>query len=161
MATITRDYNIMYIKHILGEHKVPPASMVKSKFYSIQAYTAVDGNKYVDAKRDAPVVFTLFVSKSKDIVHCIKITEVNPSILKRFFKKLTNFDTREIELAGTAKKTYQSVVTKFPGIQEGAYRTYKLSGIKKVVEIDMDVRFVTSARDKVVGINDKFQTQNK
>jgi hypothetical protein len=135
--------------------------MVKSKFYSIQSYTAVDGNKYVDGKRDAPVVFTLFVSKSRDIVHCIKITEVNPSILKRFFKRLTNFDTREIELAGTAKKTYQSVVSKFPGINEGAYRTYKLSGINKVVEVNMDVRFVTSARDKVVGINDKFQVQNK
>jgi hypothetical protein len=74
---------------------------------------------------------------------------------------LTNFDTREIELAGTAKKTYQSVVSKFPGINEGAYRTYKLSGINKVVEVNMDVRFVTSARDKVVGINDKFQVQNK
>jgi predicted polyphosphate/ATP-dependent NAD kinase len=160
MAT-PRDYNIMYIKHILGEQRVPPASMVKSKFYSIQSYTAVDGNKYVDGKRDAPVVFTLFVSKSRDIVHCIKITEVNPSILKRFFKRLTNFDTREIELAGTAKKTYQSVVSKFPGINEGAYRTYKLSGINKVVEVNMDVRFVTSARDKVVGINDKFQVQNK
>ena len=157
----TRDYNIMYIKHILDEQRIPPNSMVKSKFYSIQGYTDVEGIKHVDGKREAPVVFTLFVSKSKDIVHCIKISEINPSILKRFFKRLTNFDTREIELSGTAKKTYQSVVSKFPGIQEGAYRTYKLSGINKVVEIDMDVRFVTSARDKVVGINDKFQTQNK
>ena len=156
-----RDYNIMYIKHILDEQRVPPNSMVKSKFYSIQGYTDVEGIKHVDGKREAPVVFTLFVSKSKDIVHCIKISEINPSILKRFFKRLTNFDTREIELAGTAKKTYQSVVTKFPGINEGAYRTYKLSGINKVIEINMDVRFVTSARDKVVGINDKFQVQNK
>jgi hypothetical protein len=151
----------MYVKHILGEKRVPAVSMVKSKFYSIQSYISVDDEKQVAGKRDAPVVFTLFVSKSKDIVHCIKITEVNPTILKRFFKRLTNLDTREIELSGTAKKTYQSVVSKFPGIQEGAYRTYKLSGIKKVVEIDMDVRFVTSARDRVVGINDKFQTQNK
>ncbi len=157
----TRDYNIMYIKHILDEQRIPPNSMVKSKFYSIQGYTDVEGIKHVDGKRDAPVVFTLFVSKSKDIVHCIKISEINPSILKRFFKRLINFDTREIELAGTAKKTYQSVVTKFPGIQEGAYRTYKLSGINKVIEINMDVKFVTSARDKVVGINDKFQVQNK
>jgi hypothetical protein len=157
----TRDYNIMYIKHILDEQRIPPNSMVKSKFYSIQGYTDVEGIKHVDGKREAPVVFTLFVSKSKDIVHCIKISEINPSILKRFFKRLTNFDTREIELAGTAKKTYQSVVTKFPGINEGAYRTYKLSGINKVIEINMDVRFVTSARDKVVGINDKFQVQNK
>ena len=157
----TRDYNIMYIKHILDEQRVPPNSMVKSKFYSIQGYTDVEGIKHLDGKREAPVVFTLFVSKSKDIVHCIKISEINPSILKRFFKRLTNFDTREIELAGTAKKTYQSVVTKFPGINEGAYRTYKLSGINKVIEINMDVRFVTSARDKVVGINDKFQVQNK
>lgn len=151
----------MYVKHILGEKRVPAVSMVKSKFYSIQAYTDVSGNKNTDSKRDSALIFSLFVSKTKDVVHCIKISEVNPSILKRFFKRLTNLDTREIELAGTAKKTYQSVVSKFPGIQEGAYRTYKMSGINKVVEVDMDVRFVTSARDKVVGVNEKFQVQNK
>ncbi len=156
-----RNYNIMYVKHILGEKRVPAVSMVKSKFYSIQAYTDVSGNKNTDSKRDSALIFSLFVSKTKDVVHCIKISEVNPSILKRFFKRLTNLDTREIELAGTAKKTYQSVVSKFPGIQEGAYRTYKMSGINKVVEVDMDVRFVTSARDKVVGVNEKFQVQNK
>jgi len=151
----------MYVKHILGEKRVPAVSMVKSKFYSIQAYTDVSGNKNTDSKRDSALIFSLFVSKTKDVVHCIKISEVNPSILKRFFKRLTNLDTREIELSGTAKKTYQSVVSKFPGIQEGAYRTYKMSGINKVVEVDMDVRFVTSARDKVVGVNEKFQVQNK
>jgi hypothetical protein len=156
-----RNYNIMYVKHILGEKRVPAVSMVKSKFYSIQAYTDVSGNKNTDSKRDSALIFSLFVSKTKDVVHCIKISEVNPSILKRFFKRLTNLDTREIELSGTAKKTYQSVVSKFPGIQEGAYRTYKMSGINKVVEVDMDVRFVTSARDKVVGVNEKFQVQNK
>ncbi len=157
----SRNYNIMYVKHILGEKRVPAVSMVKSKFYSIQAYTDVSGNKNTDSKRDSALIFSLFVSKTKDVVHCIKISEVNPSILKRFFKRLTNLDTREIELSGTAKKTYQSVVSKFPGIQEGAYRTYKMSGINKVVEVDMDVRFVTSARDKVVGVNEKFQVQNK
>jgi hypothetical protein len=156
-----RDFNSMYVKHILGEKRVPAVSMVKSKFYSIQAYTTVDGLKDTDSKGDSALIFSLFVSKSKDIVHCIKISAVNPSILKRFFKRLTNLDTREIELAGTARKTYQSVVSKFPGIQENAYRTYKISGIKKVVEINMDVRYVTSARDKVVGVNDKFQVQNK
>jgi hypothetical protein len=156
-----RNYNIMYVKHILGEKRVPAVSMVKSKFYSIQAYTDVSGNKNTDSKRDSALIFSLFVSKTKDVVHCIKISEVNPTILKRFFKRLTNLDTREIELSGTAKKTYQSVVSKFPGIQEGAYRTYKMSGINKVVEVDMDVRFVTSARDKVVGVNEKFQVQNK
>ena len=156
-----RNYNIMYVKHILGEKRVPAVSMVKSKFYSIQAYTDVSGDKNTDSKRDSALIFSLFVSKTKDVVHCIKISEVNPTILKRFFKRLTNLDTREIELSGTAKKTYQSVVSKFPGIQEGAYRTYKISGINKVVEVDMDVRFVTSARDRVVGVNEKFQVQNK
>jgi len=151
----------MYVKHILGEKRVPAVSMVKSKFYSIQAYTDVSGDKNTDSKRDSALIFSLFVSKTKDVVHCIKISEVNPTILKRFFKRLTNLDTREIELSGTAKKTYQSVVSKFPGIQEGAYRTYKISGINKVVEVDMDVRFVTSARDRVVGVNEKFQVQNK
>jgi len=78
----------MYVKHILGEKRVPAVSMVKSKFYSIQAYTDVSGNKNTDSKRDSALIFSLFVSKTKDVVHCIKISEVNPTILKRFFKRL-------------------------------------------------------------------------
>jgi hypothetical protein len=156
-----RDFNSMYVKHILGEKRVPAVSMVKSKFYSIQAYTTVDGVKDTDSKGDSALIFSLFVSKSKDIVHCIKISAVNPSILKRFFKRLTNLDTREIELAGTARKTYQSVVSKFPGIQENAYRTYKLSGLGKIIELDMDINSLTPTNKNVTGLDESSQLKNK
>ena len=156
-----RNFNMTYLKEVLEDQRVPAVSMVKGKFYSLLNYVTVNGEKQVNAKRDSALIFTLFVSKSKDIVHCIKVTNVSPTILKRFFGKLVNLDTREIELGGSAKRTYQSVVSKFPGIQDGAYRTYKLSGIKNVHEMDMNVKFITSKKDKVIDINPKFQTQNK
>ena len=156
-----RNFNTMYLNHTLEEKRVPATTMVKGKFYSLLHYVTVNGEKKTTAKRDSSIIFTLFVSKSKDMVHCIKITNVSPSILKRFFGKLVNLDTREIELSGTARRTYQTVVSKFPGIQDGAYRTYKLSGIKNVHEMGMDVGFITHKKDKVIDINPRFQTQNK
>lgn len=160
MAAV-RNFNIMYLNETLEEKRVPATTMVKGKFYSLLHYVTVDGEKKVNSKRDSAIIFTLFVSKSKDMVHCIKISNVSPSILKRFFGKLVNLDTREIELSGTARRTYQTVVSKFPGIQDGAYRTYKLSGIKNVHEMEMNVKFITHKKDKVVDINPRFQTQNK
>ena len=156
-----RNFNTAYLNEVLESHRVPAVTMVKGKFYPLLNYVTVGGNKQVTSKTDSALIFTLFVSKSKDIVHCIKVSNVSPSIIKRFFKRLVNLDTREIELSGTARRTYQTVVSKFPGIQDGAYRTYKLSGIKNVHELDMNVKFITSSRDKVIGINPKFQTQNK
>jgi hypothetical protein len=156
-----RNFNTAYINEVMDSHRVPAVTMVKGKFYSLLNYVTVGGNKQVTSKSDSALIFTLFVSKSKDIVHCIKVSNVSPSIIKRFFKRLVNLDTREIELSGTARRTYQTVVSKFPGIQDGAYRTYRLSNIKNVHELDMNVKFITSSRDKVIGINPKFQTQNK
>ena len=37
---------------------------------------------------DAPLIFTLFVSKSKDIVHCLKLSAINPSLLKRLLEMI-------------------------------------------------------------------------
>ncbi len=156
-----RNFNTAYLNEVLDSKRVPSVTMVKGKFYSLLHYVSVGGEKKVSAKRDAALIFTLFVSKSKDIVHCIKVSNVSPSIIKRFFGRLVNLDTREIELSGTARKTYQTVVSKFPGIQDGAYRTYKLSGIKNVQELSMNVKFITHRKDKVVDINPRFQTQNK
>jgi hypothetical protein len=156
-----RNFNIAYLNEVLSDKRVPATNMVKGKFYSLLNYVTVKGEKQVTAKRDSAIIFTLFVSKSKDIVHCIKVSNVSPSLIKRFFKRLVNLDTREIELSGTARRTYQTVVSKFPGIQDGAYRTYKLTGIKNVHEMEMNVQFITSKRDKVIAINPKFQTQNK
>ena len=156
-----RNFNIAYLNEVLSDKRVPATNMVKGKFYSLLNYVTVKGEKQVTAKRDSAIIFTLFVSKSKDIVHCIKVSNVSPSLIKRFFKRLVNLDTREIELSGTARRTYQTVVSKFPGIQDGAYRTYKLSGIKNVHEENMNVEFVTHKKDKVIDINPRFQTQNK
>ena len=158
---VVRNFNTMYLNEVLESHRVPAATMVKGKFYSLLHYVTVKGEKKAAAKRDSAIIFTLFVSKSKDIVHCIKVSNVSPSLIKRFFGKLVNLDTREIELSGTAKKTYQSVVSKFPGIQEGAYRTYKLSGLGKIIELDMDINSLTPRHQNVTGLDESSQIKNK
>jgi hypothetical protein len=155
-----RNFNKMYLKEVLNSNRVPAATMVKGKFYSLLHYVTVKGEKRTTTKADSSLIFALFVSKPKDIVHCIKITNVSPALIKRFFSRLVNTDTREIEL-GPARRTYQSVVSKFPGIQDGAYRTYKLSGIKNVHELNMSLEAVTFKKDKVVDIDPDSQIQNK
>jgi hypothetical protein len=155
-----RNFNMMYLKEVLEDQRIPATTMVKGKFYSLLHYVTVNGEKRTATKVNSSLIFALFVSKSKDIVHCIKISNVSPALIKRFFSRLVNIDTREIEL-GPARRTYQSVVSKFPGIQDGAYRTYKLSGIKNVHELNMNLEAVTFKKDKVIDINPKFQTQNK
>jgi hypothetical protein len=158
---IVRNYNVRYLPHIIEKKKLPAVHMVKSTFYRISQYETVDGIKETYGTMDAPLIFTLFVSKSKDIVHCLKLSAINPSLLKRLLHKLTNDATREIELSGTARKTYETTVSKFPTITENAYRTYKLSGLQKVWELDMNIPGFTSTRDHIEGINEKYQVQNK
>jgi hypothetical protein len=156
-----RNFNSMYLTNVLDSQRVPAATMVKGKFYSLLNYVTVEGVKKTYSKTSSSIIFTLFVSKQKDMVHCIKVSNVSPSLIKKFFSKLVNADTREIELSGTAKKTYSSIVSKFPGIQDGAYRTYKLTGIKNVYELNMKMEAITYKKDAVIDINPKFQKQNK
>jgi len=158
---INRNYNARYLSHIVSKQKVPSVTMVKSTFYQISQYENVDGIKETYGTMDAPLIFTLFVSKSKDIVHCIKLSAINPSLLKRVLHKLTNDATHEIELSGTARKTYETVISKFPTVVDGAYRTYKLSGIDKAFELNMNIPGFTSTRDHIEGINERYQVQNK
>ena len=158
---IVRNYNPRYVSHIVSKKKVPPITMVKSTFYQISQYEDVHGVKETYNTTTAPIIFTLFVSKSKDIVHCVKLSSINPSLLKRLLSKFSNKETHEIELSGTARKTYESVVSKFPAIVDGGYRTYKLSGIDKVFELNMDIPGFTSTRDHIEGINERYQVQNK
>ena len=70
-------YNSKYRKFIDDKHKIAPDSMVRGKFYLIKEYKYIDGHteKFQDAL--APIIFTLFVSKTKDEIHAVKVSDVD------------------------------------------------------------------------------------
>jgi hypothetical protein len=155
------NYNPIYRKFIDDKNTIASTQMVRAKFYLIKGYEYVDGTKGRYSETTAPIIYTLFVSKSKDIVHCVKVSNIRPDLIKRFFGKFVNEENETLEMKGGAKAFYQKVVSKVPIITNDAYRTYKLSGLSKIVELNMDVDKLTPPTMKVTSIDPKTQIKNK
>lgn len=155
------NYNPIYRKSIDDRNIVAPNKMTRGKFYLIKEYEYVDGTKGRFTETTAPIIYTLFVSMGKDIIHCVKVSNVNPNLIKRFFGRFVNEDTEKLQMRGGAKKFYENVVAKVPIITNDAYRTYKISGLKKVVELTMDVNEITPKNMNVTGIDKKSQLKNR
>ena len=66
-----------------------------------------------------------------------------------------------IEMRGNSKKFYSTIISKIPTITSDAYRTYKLSNIGKVIELDMEINEMLPKSKQVKGIDKKSQKQNK
>lgn len=154
------NYNPIYRKFIDNKKFISPLKMVRAKFYLIKEYEYVDGTKGRFTETTAPIIYTLFVSKAKDIVHAVKVSGINPNLIKRFFGKFVNEDEEKLEMKGGAKKFYSGVVSKVPIITNEAYRTYKISGFGKVIELNMDVNELTPKHMNVTGIDAKSQKGN-
>jgi hypothetical protein len=155
-----RTYNPIYRKYINEKKYVFPERMVRAKFYLIKEYEYVDGTTGTYNELNAPIIYTLFVSKLKNVVHAVKVTNVNPNIIKRFFGRFVNEDEARIEMRGGAKKFYESVVSKIPIITNDSYRTYKLDGFNKVMELNMDVNELTPNYMDVNSIDKNSQKLN-
>jgi len=63
-------------------------------------------------------------------------------------------------MRGNAKQIYEKTISKMPTITSDSYRTYKISGLRKVVELNMDVNQITPKNKNVVGIDIKSQKRN-
>jgi hypothetical protein len=131
------NFNPLYRRFIDDANKVTPNQMVRGNFYIIKEYQYIDGHRGSYSASSAPIIYTLFVSKSKDIVHAIKVSNVNPELIKKFFGKFVNEDV-ELNIKGGAKNFYEKIVSSVPVISNDSYRTYKLSGLGKITHIDMD-----------------------
>ena len=59
-------------------------------------------------------------------------------IWPKIVTKFINEKTERLQFRGNAQDIYSKVVSKVPIITNDAYRTYKISGIKKVMKIDID-----------------------
>ena len=126
------NYNSLYTKYIDNKTTISYANMQKGKFYMLKEYKYADSHKETYRDIDAPIIYTLFVSKSKNIVHAVKVSNVKPNLIKKFFGKFVNEKHTDISLPTKPKQFYEGVVTKIPYITNDAYRTYTLNGIKKI-----------------------------
>ena len=138
-----QSYNPIYRRYIDESKTTTPAKMLRGKFYLIKQYEYVDGTKGNYTPNTSPIIYTLFTSKAKDIVHAIKVSNIHPQLIKRFFGKFVNEDEEKLELKGGAKAFYKSIVSKVPIVTDEAYRTYKLSGFGRVIELQMDISKIT------------------
>ena len=87
---------------------------------------------------EAPIIFVLFASKRKDEIHAIKISNTNPNLIRKLFKNLVDKETKDIELHGSSKQIYNSILKKVPSVTNETYRTYKWDGIKIIFELNID-----------------------
>ncbi len=145
-----QSYNPIYRKFIDDRNRTAPNQMARGKFYLIKEYEYVDGHKGKYSETNAPIIYTLFVSKAKDIVHAIKVSNVRPELIQRFFGKFVNEDHDELKMRGGSKKFYENFVSKVPIITNDSYRTYKLSGLGSIVGLDMDIEKLTPPKSKTV-----------
>ena len=156
-----QNYNPIYRKFIDDKKFVTGAKMTRGRFYLIKEYEYVDGAKGRYTETTGPIIYTLYVSQGKDVVHCVKVSNVNPNLIKRFFGKFINEDTEKLQMRGGAKDFYSKIVSKVPVITNDAYRTYNISGLKKVLELTMDVNELTPKSKNVTGIDSKSQLKNR
>ena len=155
------NYNPIYKKSIDSKNPVSPAKMTRGNFYLLKEYTYADGTKESYTETTAPIIFTLFTSVSKDIIHCVKVSNINPATIKKFFGKFVNEDTEMLQLKGGSKNIYSKIVSKVPIITKDAYRTYNISGFGQIIELDMDVNQLTPKNKNVIGIDTRSQKRNQ
>ena len=156
-----QNYNPIYRKFIDDRNSISPNKMSRGRFYLIKEYEYVDGDSKKFTETTGPIIFTLFVSMAKDIIHCVKVSGVNPNVIKKFFGKFVNEKTERLQMRGNAKDIYSKIVSKVPVVSSEASRTYKISGLKKVVELNMDVNEITPKNKNVIGIDKKSQLKNR
>ena len=118
----------------------PVGKMVRGQFYQVLEY------KYVEEADDsktwspssAPIIYTLYVSGGDDLVHCIKLSSINPITVKQLFKKLVDELDGEIDPGKNARSFYNNKMKNMSFFAKNFYRTYKLSGILRCISLDMD-----------------------
>jgi hypothetical protein len=154
------NFNPIYRKYIDDKNIIKPEKMLRGKFYLIKEYTRADGTKEKYTETTAPIIFVLFASLPKNIIHAVKISNINPNVVRKFFGKFVNEEKETIQMRGNAKQIYEKVISKVPTVTKEAYRTYNISGIIKVIELTMDVNELTPKAVTVRGIDVKSQKRN-
>jgi len=127
-------YAKIYQRYVKSKKRVADAlrTMERGNFYQLLEYDYVDVE---DSKTwsvsTAPIIYVLYVSAKDDLVHAIKLSDINPVTVKRLFGKLVDEADGELDLGKKASSAYE--------FSKNFYRTYKLSGIRRLSSLDMDI----------------------
>lgn len=150
--------NVKYNKMVVGKPRrvsSPKSEMFRSAFYRLRKYTDASGRDKTYPVPFAPIIFTLWVSRKHDEVHAIKISEIRPELIRKFFGRFVNKKVGAIDMVGNAKNLYKSKVRTAPVIRNNAYRSYKLSSIKQIFELTMDLSKLTPKNKQAKGVTTK------
>ena len=134
-------YSKVYQRYVTGKSKVssPSRGLERGGFYQLIEYDYVEEE---DSKTwsvsAAPIIYVLYVSSKNDLVHCIKVSDINPLTVKRLFGKLVDEADAELDMGRSSKSFYQNKLKGMKFFSKNFYRTYKLSGMRRVMELDMD-----------------------
>lgn len=153
--------NVKYNRFVDSKKLIlsPSTQMVRGKFYRIMRYTDTDGQKRMYGEATAPIIFTLYVSRKKDILHAVKISHLPEQITKKVMGRLVNKKEKLIEMKDDSRVVYKEKIKTSPAVKKDAYRTYKLSGITRVFELDMDETKLTPTTKQAIGINKNSHTR--
>jgi len=134
-------YTKIYQRYVKGKNKIsdPARNVERGGFYQLVEYDYVDtdDSKTWSTSR-APIIYVLYVSGKYDVVHCIKISDINPLTVKRLFGKLVDEADKELDMGKNAKSFYDGKLKSMKFFSKNFYRTYKISGIRRIIELDMD-----------------------
>lgn len=76
-------------------------------------------------------------------------------LIQKFLGRFVNKKVGAIDMGGNAKGLYKSKVKPVQVIKQNAYRSYKLSGIKQIFELTMDLTKLTPKNKQAKGITTK------
>lgn len=163
---INNNYTKIYKRYSTNPDLItnPLAKMVRGQFYQILEY------KYVEEADDsktwsvasAPIIYTLYVSSKDDLVHCIKLSSINPITVKQLFKKMVDELDNEVDLGRNSRSFYNNKLKNMPFFANNFYRTYKLSGIIRCVSLDMDItKLVPKSMVSTGQVKQGYKTYNR
>lgn len=147
-------YSKVYQRYVKSKTKVTDAlrTLEKGNFYQLLEYDYVDvEDSKTWSSGNSPIIYVLFVSGKYDLVHAIKLSDINPLTVKRLFGKLVDEAETELDIGKNAKSFYDNKLKSMKFFSKNFYRTYKLSGIRRLVALDMDVtKLVPASKQKYV-----------
>lgn len=155
------NYFKTYIKYIENRDTIPKFEMERGKFYMLKDYKYVDENDKLADDSLPPIIFCLFMDWKDDLVHAVKVSNVNPMLVKRFFKRLYDPKIADISVKGSPKRIYEDIIRKIPVITKNSYRTYRYSNIRKVFALELDERKLLPAKEVKDLINKRIITEKK